>query len=103
MLTRLLDLVFNYECPHCHKHAISTWRTVRFPARPARWIACSECGTQVTTTLWSSLWCILPPCAAVVLLAIFFGPGTLVSWILLSAIFLVSVWVNQKFLVWIER
>jgi endogenous inhibitor of DNA gyrase (YacG/DUF329 family) len=114
MFARLLDRMFNYECPHCHKRAISTWRPrskrmtsnlrpTRAPAQSPLTIKCSECGAEVTLTLWSFFWCTLPFLALIALIWFLVGDESPIVWALYATLFLASVWVNQKFLVWVEK
>ena len=83
----------HYQCPHCRQRGIPLWN-------PAK---CLTCGTEVTTTLGSFLWCTTPFGAVLALVWIFFGFNTPAFWMLWAVLALGSMWVNYKFLVWIEK
>ncbi len=88
--------MLEYECPRCHKRAIPFW------PKPAASIRCLACGTEVTTTFWSVLWCTLPFCVVFVL-AWYFIESTPILWTVIMALIGCSIWVNNKFVVWIEK
>jgi hypothetical protein len=97
--------MLNYECPHCRKRGISTWRSMRangFPVQRLVPITCSECGTEVEATWWSVIWTSAPFVAAF-FLAWNFISSTPVFMTVVAAVLLASLWVNSRFVVWTEK